>query len=111
MLLWFYAPWSRPCLQAAPALESGFWQTYRTRRLVVVGLGLKETTESVRKFRDDQRITFRVGRDLGAALFNSFRQEGVPLHVLLDADRNILLVSCGFDEALLTAKIREALGE
>jgi peroxiredoxin len=113
VLLNFFAHWCPPCNAEAPRLEKEFWQAYKDKGVVVVGVSVWATEEpfkATREFVKRHGITYIVLVDpQKSAVANSYGVEGVPTNVVIDRDGKIRYIQAGYDPNRIKQAIEEAL--
>jgi peroxiredoxin len=104
------------CSLEFPDLETSFWQPYKDRGLVVVGVaqgGLRggDTDEILREFIAQTGVTFLVARDTDGG-YSDFRRAMIeasvspfPLDVVIDREGRLVSARGEYDPAGLEADI------
>ncbi len=62
VVLNFWATWCPPCRREMPLLESA-WNEYRSRGVVIVGVDVGESPDTVRRFVDSIGVTYPIWTD------------------------------------------------
>jgi peroxiredoxin len=85
VLLNVWATWCPPCIKEMPTMEQ-LHQAYRDRGLRVVAISVDDagSTDLIREFRDEQKLTFEILHDPQSAIFDSYKLNGVPMTFLID---------------------------
>lgn len=94
-LINFWATWCEACVVEMPSIVR-LYDTYKTKGLEVVSVSVDENPESVvpnavSKFK----MTFPIFTDTQQKLAEIFDVHGIPLSIVLDANRNILQMDEG----------------
>ncbi|MDQ3005316.1 MAG: TlpA family protein disulfide reductase [Chloroflexota bacterium] len=100
----FWASWCKPCEQEAKALEEA-WKYYQLGgRVVFLGVDYVDTEPEARIFLKKFGNTYPNGPDLGTAISQMFRMQGVPETFIVDANGVLRYVKIG--PLLSVAEIR-----
>ncbi len=123
VLLYFWATWRRPCVQAIPHVQR-LSVTYADKGVVVVGVNLntRDAEEVVRQFLAKKKITFRQFMDVDGAVAEAYAVNRIPCTVLIDKEGVVQWIKRGHDpgveeevagkiETLLTGKSIYDAGE
>jgi peroxiredoxin len=98
ILVNFWATWCAPCVREMPSLQK-LADTYGPKGLVVIGISLDEEPEKVLEaFRKKHSIRFPTYIDAKGELADRFQVSGLPLTLVLDADRKLLLEQVGDED-------------
>ncbi|MCA9577192.1 MAG: TlpA family protein disulfide reductase [Myxococcales bacterium] len=111
VLVDFWASWCGPCREELPVLER-FYQTYRERGLVVVGVNVDQDVANMTRFLQRQPLTFPVVHDAQHAVAERYGPTTMPSSFLIDRAGVVHSVHRGFrasDAAPLEAEIRALL--
>jgi peroxiredoxin len=96
VLLDFWATWCPPCRMEAPAIDK-LWRTYKDKGLVVVGIALESGSPAqVRKFAQDNGLTYRLIADESGDIAKSYRIGPIPTTYIVDTKGVIRHVHIGF---------------
>lgn len=109
----FWASWCAPCRAAIPALEI-FYQRYRARGLVVVGVNVDTERNSAQRMLDQLLPTFPIVFDPNGKWPEAFGLRDMPSSYLIDATGVVRYVNTGYrerDAARIEDAIKAALGE
>lgn len=80
----FFASWCGPCWREMPDLDDAA-DTYRDRGLVVVGVGVQDSTEAISRMANHLGLTFPIGLDpSGKVAADQYRIRGLPVTVFVD---------------------------
>jgi peroxiredoxin len=97
-LINFWATWCPPCVKELPSLQR-LSDKYAAKGLKVVGISLDEDPETVlEKFLAKNSIKFNSYIDKKGVLADQFDVSGLPLTIVIDANRKILLQQKGDEE-------------
>jgi cytochrome c biogenesis protein CcmG/thiol:disulfide interchange protein DsbE len=95
VLINFWASWCKPCEQEAPSLEAA-WKYYQTDgRVVFLGVDYVDTESQARAFLKKFGNTYSNGPDIGTAVSQLFRIQGVPETYILDSAGVLKYVKIG----------------
>ncbi len=98
VLINFWATWCGPCVKEMPSLQRLSSQ-YASQGLTVVGVNLDEDPLNVlTPFLTKHEIKFQSFVDPAGALANRFAVSGLPLTLVLDGNRKLLLEHLGDEE-------------
>ena len=91
----FWASWCKPCEQEASILEKA-WRYYQPDRTVVfLGVDYVDTEPEARIFLKKFDNTYPNGPDLGTAISQMFRIQGVPETYIIDSNGILRYVKIG----------------
>lgn len=97
-LINFWATWCGPCVKEMPSLQK-LSDEYSARGLTVIGINLDEEPELVlEKFLKKNKIKFRSFVDTKGELADRFNVSGLPLTLVLDGNRKLLLEQVGDED-------------
>ena len=84
VLLNIWATWCGPCQGEFPDLEKAY-QKYKDKvAFIALSYDDEDTNEKIAAFKEEYKLTFPMGRDEGAALYNYVAQYGVPTTIVID---------------------------
>jgi thiol-disulfide isomerase/thioredoxin len=94
----FWATWCGPCVKEMPSLQK-LATEYASQGLTVVGINLDEDPAGVlTPFLAKHEIKFQSFIDPAGELANRFSVSGLPLTLVVDGDRKLLLEHVGDEE-------------
>ena len=89
VLINFWATWCGPCRNELPHLQK-LWETYGDRvAMIALSTEPNDTTETIAAFREENGITFPMGRDENNALSARLNAPGIPDTVIVDRFGNV----------------------
>ncbi|MBC7385732.1 MAG: TlpA family protein disulfide reductase [Cryobacterium sp.] len=98
IVLNFWATWCPPCVKEMPALEK-LSETYGPKGLAVVGVSLDENpAEVLNAFLKKNGIHFPSYVDPDGKLADRFSVSGLPLTLVMDGNRKLLLEQVGDED-------------
>jgi peroxiredoxin len=95
-------------------MEKNFWQKYRDRGLVVMGVNAQERGNPAvlaRQFVTRHGVTYPTLMDTEEEMTNTYRIEAFPTIALLDRKGNLRYLKSGYDEESLTPLVEALLEE
>ncbi len=90
-MMQFWATWCASCGEEIRNLDL-LYRHYRDRGLVVVGVGIDDSTEELRKFRDTYHIEMPILVDSEQTVKGMFHLMGLPVMQVLDRSGRIATV-------------------
>ena len=108
LLIDFWATWCGPCLLSMPGLER-IYADVKDKGLTVVTVDQDDTPESATGYLARHHDAWANFHDAQGAIRKTFKGEGIPLVVLIDAQGKIAYYDFAGDEAALRKAIA-ALG-
>ncbi len=95
VLVNFWAPWCGPCVVETPALVR-MYNKYKSRGFAVIGVALQSEEDGVKKFVDQYRIPYAIGRDTEQAIGARYQVFALPSSFLFAPDGKIKRAFTGF---------------
>jgi len=89
VILNFWASWCIPCRDEAPILQS-FWERYRYRDVVVVGVAYLDMEQRSRDFIEEFKITYPNGHDNHSQISDAYHITGVPETFVIDQNGEVV---------------------
>ena len=90
----FWASWCPPCQAETPTLRT-MDERYRDRGLTLIGVQVQQTVEDGRAYAERYSLEYRIGADVSAAIFRTYRVFALPTQFFIDADGVIRAVVNG----------------
>jgi len=91
----FFASWCPPCQAETPTIRD-VAADYRARGLEVVGIAVQESSaDDVRAYAQRYRLDYTIGFDGTGAVYNAWRNLGIPTQYLIDGDGIIRMIVKG----------------
>jgi peroxiredoxin len=81
----FWAPWCPACRTEMPRLE-GFYLEHRDDGLVILGVGVRDSPESMRAYAGEVGVTYPIVVDGDGAVANEYQALALPVHYWIDRD-------------------------
>ncbi len=94
VLINFWASWCGPCQRETPDLQSAYNQL-RGQNVVFVGIGTQDETANLKKFVDDNRVTYTIIEDPLGKVGDTYGVLGLPTTVLIDSNGVVRKVFTG----------------
>jgi thiol-disulfide isomerase/thioredoxin len=101
VLLDFWASWCGPCVQSVPTLEK-LRRTYESQGLVLLGVDVGETRETVEKFLKSKSIAYPVIMGSESGIPEAYSISVFPTFVMIGADGKVVATQFGFNESALS---------
>lgn len=95
VLIDFWASWCIPCRRAFPWLET-ISKRYKDKDLVVIGVNLDDSKESMDRFLEKYPVTFVIQHDPRAALAEANQLQGMPVSFLINRKGEVVYRHVGF---------------
>jgi peroxiredoxin len=114
VVLNFFASWCPPCNAEAPHLEKAFWQKYRGRGVVIVGVNTGERGQQAqlaRQFRDKHALTYPILLDAGDQVSQKYGITAFPTNIVIDRKGVVRSVEIGFNPDGLSATLDQLIGK
>jgi len=89
VLLAFFTTWCPSCQDEMPQLET-LYQKYRSREFDVVGVNIKEKSDSVKMFAKDKKLTFTILLDEKGDTAKAYQVKYIPRILILDKEGKIV---------------------
>lgn len=112
LLLDFWASWCGPCMVAIPDLVE-LHKKYAEKGLVVVGVNLGESRQTVSRVVEGLKIPYFVPLDRGHSTVKPFGIKAIPVFVLVDSKGMVVYTKVGLVPEMrkvLESKIKPLLG-
>lgn len=96
VMLQFTASWCGVCRKEMPHIENEIWQKHKDNDdFALIGIDLKESLETVKKFAADMKITYPLALDPNGEVFYTFaaRGAGVTRNVIVDRTGKIIYMT------------------
>jgi peroxiredoxin len=81
----FWAPWCPACRTEMPRLE-GFYLEHQDDGLVILGVGVRDSPESMRAYAGEVGVTYPIVVDGDGAVANVYQALALPVHYWIDRD-------------------------
>ncbi len=95
LLVNFWATWCEACMVEMPSIVA-LHQRFKDKGLEVVAINVDENPESVvPKTAQELKLDFPVYRDPESSLADLFDVHAIPLTVIMDHNRKVLLIETG----------------
>lgn len=79
----FWAPWCPACRTEMPRLE-GFYLEHRSDGLVILGVGVRDSPESMRAYAGEVGVTYPIVVDGDGTVANVYQALALPVHYWID---------------------------
>jgi peroxiredoxin len=109
ILLHAFASWSPESHQQAEYIEKEYWQRYRDRGLVVIGLNTAELSDPVQKarsFRDQHTLTYPILVDTDGAVRRALRIHVLPTTLMVDEEGILRYFEPGFNQPIINITMK-----
>lgn len=104
----FWASWCPPCQAETPILRDMDRQ-YRDRGLTLIGIQVQQTVDEGRDYATKYGLGYRIGADVSAAIFRTYRVFALPTQFFIGPDGVIRAVVNGPLDAAAARQTIEAL--
>ena len=113
VLLNLWATWCPPCRAEMPYLEEAFRQYGDRVAFIALSCEENDTREVIEAFRQENGLTFPMGRDEGQALSAYIGSDGIPVTVIIDRFGNAAFfhVGCFLSAGEVSRVLDAFLGE
>jgi peroxiredoxin len=101
IMLQFTASWCGVCRKEMPFIESDIWQKYKNNaNFTLIAIDRDEPLETVLKFVESTKITYQIGLDPNAAIFDLYAQHeaGITRNVIIDKTGKIVFLTRLYNE-------------
>ena len=102
----FWATWCGPCVMELPILADVAKQ-YKEKGIVFVAVNLREKPEEIKAFLEKKKLDVTVALDSDGATGDTYKVEGIPTLVLIDAKGVVQAVHIGYNPAIKTTLPKE----
>ncbi len=85
VLLNFWATWCPPCKEEIPSIDA-LSTAMRDKNFQVFAVSLGEDAETVRRFVDEQKVSYPVFLDPRNTLARNYASQGIPTTYILDRE-------------------------
>ena len=79
----FWASWCPPCQAETPTLRA-MDEAYRDRGLTLIGIQVQQTVDDGRAYADKYSLGYRIGADVSAAVFRTYKVFALPTQFFID---------------------------
>jgi peroxiredoxin len=110
VVLFFYGTWSKKAAADA-ATVAGLRRGREKQALDLFGVARDAKPEDVKKFADEQKLTFPQAADAKSELYQKFAEKGLPWVVVMDGKRKLRWTAAGIAEDDIDALLTELLGK
>ena len=96
IMLQFTASWCGVCRKEMPHIESEIWQKHKNNpEFALYGIDMDEPAETVIQFAKKTGVTYPLGLDLKASIFNLYAEDGagVTRNVIIGKDGRIVMLT------------------
>jgi len=108
VLLIFFSNTCPGCLTELKEVESTIWQEFKSRNIVFLAIGRKNSIEEVNKFKEKHGFTLPMAPDPEKKIYNLFFTKYIPRNILIDKEGKIIYQKQGYeieDAQILTSLI------
>jgi len=100
VMLQFTASWCSVCRKEMPFIEKEVWLPGKDEDLKVIGINRDEPLETVKKFKEQMKVTYPLALDPGADIFGLFadKKAGVTRNVIIDREGKIIFLTRLFEK-------------
>ena len=110
VLVEFWATWCTNCRALLPKMEAAYQRYGRRVDFVVVGVGVNQTRNTMRRHLETHRMPFRFFFDATGSAVRAFEAPATSYVVALDARGRVVYTGVGPDQDI-EAAVRRAVGE
>ncbi|MEO7665273.1 MAG: TlpA disulfide reductase family protein, partial [Candidatus Limnocylindrales bacterium] len=104
----FWASWCPPCQSETPTLRT-LDQRYRDRGLALIGIQVQQTVDDGRQYATKYGLGYRIGADVSAAVFRTYKVFALPTQFFIDPQGVIRAVVNGPVEEGAAGRLIESL--
>jgi peroxiredoxin len=98
VMLQFTASWCGVCRHEMPYIEKEIWQKHKDNpNFVLIGVDMDEPLNEVKEFAKETKITYPLGLDPKAKIFELFARGGVTRNVIIDKTGKIVFLTRLFE--------------
>ena len=102
----FWATWCGPCVMELPILAD-VAREYKEKGIVFCAVNLREKPDEIKTFLDKKKLDIPVALDTEGAVAETYKVEGIPTLILIDAKGVVQAVHVGYDPELRTVLPKE----
>ena len=112
-LINIWATWCPPCEAEMPILNEVYEQYGDQAAFIALSYDADDTMEKIEAYRASHGISFPMGRDEGASLYQYLGRQGVPTTVIVDRFGNAAFLRVGsfFDTGEVRRVLEAFLGD
>lgn len=112
-LINIWATWCPPCEAEMPILNEVYEQYGDQAAFIALSYDADDTMEKIEAYRASHGISFPMGRDEGASLYQYLGRQGVPTTVIVDRFGNAVFLRVGsfFDAGEVRRVLEAFLGD
>jgi thiol-disulfide isomerase/thioredoxin/outer membrane lipoprotein-sorting protein len=104
VLIDLWATWCGPCLLSMPSLDR-IYNDYKGKGLIVLSFDQDSEPENATEYLARHHYTWSNFHDTGYKVGTAFKNSGIPLTILIDAEGKIVYYDFGGDEPALRKAI------
>ena len=90
-----WATWCGPCQREFPFLEAAYQANRDRVAVIAVSVEERDTPEVLRKYAEENRLSFPLAQDRDYALLGTFNVSAIPTSLLVDRSRTVLWMETG----------------
>ena len=99
MLLNFFATWCGPFKREMPELQKLHEKYQDNKSFVLISVGREHSVEEVKKFAEENKLTFAFAADPQRETYKLFATGLIPRCYVIDRNGKIVLRTVGYNEA------------